>query len=629
VNGTDTAPGTPGAEPSQALSAGLPKPLDVGNGQVAASFGGDGSWLSAGAPHPLHGFVELCGAPAFEEAMRGDPAEVRRHRDRLTEERFAFLRLDLPGEQVSMRRAAVDDAGRAVWQRAGHGWTCAITAWALPDRPALVQRYVIEAATGVDAVLRFGGRLDRCALAEITEIDPPHPLPVHNRVEAHPDALTVHAPELACTATVSPDNPGGWQTGPDGGMEWKIGAEPGSSGRLEFSVTVTLEPPPWPGGRAATVTAPPVPAHSDPDRDLSRIARGALRYVLGCTALDVGAGERTILTDHRLLPLSWTRDAYYQALLLLRAANGDRTVTDVVQAHLRWLWGSSHTPGQPWMRSHLPDGRPKDLAVQADQQLYPLLELADYRRITGRWPVPPGDGGGDPAQRWGDLVAGVWCALPRTGADGLLAGAENPADDPSELPFALSTQILYWHTAAQLARWSAELHLDTLDLARTADALRTAVPRVFACQGPFGRQWAYETDGAGNHRLYQDANDLPTAFAPAWGFCPHEDQEWAATMRFAFSAHNPGYVPGPYGGLGSAHTPGTWTLGDAQELAVAEATGDRARAAAVLHRIHRVAGADGLLPETYRAESGRWLARPWFAWPAAVLGTMHLDITSR
>jgi hypothetical protein len=55
-----------------------PKPLDVGNGQVCASFAVDGSWLSLGGTHPLHGFVELTGAPGFDEALRGRPEAVRR-----------------------------------------------------------------------------------------------------------------------------------------------------------------------------------------------------------------------------------------------------------------------------------------------------------------------------------------------------------------------------------------------------------------------------------------------------------------------------------------------------------------------------------------------------------------------
>ena len=70
-----------------------PKPLDVGNGQVCASFAVDGSWLSLGRPHPDHGFVELTGTPAFDETLRGRPDAVRRHRHQLTLAGNAALRL--------------------------------------------------------------------------------------------------------------------------------------------------------------------------------------------------------------------------------------------------------------------------------------------------------------------------------------------------------------------------------------------------------------------------------------------------------------------------------------------------------------------------------------------------------
>jgi hypothetical protein len=37
-----------------------------------------------------------------------------------------------------------------------------------------------------------------------------------------------------------------------------------------------------------------------------------------------------------------------------------------------------------------------------------------------------------------------------------------------------------------------------------------------------------------------------------------------------------------------------------------------------------VAAPDGLLPEAYDPETGRWLARHWFAWPSAALGALAL-----
>jgi meiotically up-regulated gene 157 (Mug157) protein len=100
-------------------------------------------------------------------------------------------------------------------------------------------------------------------------------------------------------------------------------------------------------------------------------------------------------------------------------------------------------------------------------------------------------------------------------------------------------------------------------------------------------------------------------------------------MRFAFSEHNSGYVAGPLSGLGSAHTPGIWPLGDAQEWAVAVAEQEPGRADTVIGRIMRVTSADGMLPETYDARTGDWLARHWFAWPGSLVGLLHATFDGR
>jgi meiotically up-regulated gene 157 (Mug157) protein len=153
-----------------------------------------------------------------------------------------------------------------------------------------------------------------------------------------------------------------------------------------------------------------------------------------------------------------------------------------------------------------------------------------------------------------------------------------------------------------------------------------AIRDRFACPGPFGTQWAYETDGRGRYRRYHDATDLPTAFAPRWGLCPPDDPEWSTTMRFALHRANPGWSPGRWGGLGSAHTPGSWPLGDVQEWVAASLLGETGRAERVLERLLAVAAPDGLLPETYDSDTGTWLARHWFAWPSAVLAALALGV---
>lgn len=350
------------------------------------------------------------------------------------------------------------------------------------------------------------------------------------------------------------------------------------------------------------------------DAALRHIAAGSLAYVRGCTALDVGEGGVCIVTDHRILQLSWTRDAYYQALLLLRA--GDGHDANRVARHLKWLWGHCRRPDGFWMRSHLPNGEPKDLVFQADQQLYPLLELTDYRETTGRLPDPPGSEG------WGQLVDELWSALPVH--DGLLPTDENPADDSSLLPYSYSTQVLYWHVARRLAAVAVELGTSS-NFASDAESAACAADEHFAVDGPFGSQWAYEVDGGGRARLYHDANDVPAALAPLWGFSAASDPRWAATMRFAFSPHNEAYRSGRFGGLGSLHTPGTWPLGDIQEWLVARLLDDQSGAERAAARLAAVASDDGLLPEAYDPATGEWRARHWFAWPGALLGALLAD----
>lgn len=632
-----------------------PKPLDVGNGLVCASFATDGSLLSLGRTHSDHGFVELTGAPRFDEAWRGRPEAVRRYRRDLTCARTAVVRLT--GSLPPLAPDA-DAAGQSRWSGADSSGAYEVESWAAPDHPAVVQRHIVR--TGGDLGPRefslvVSGRLEQPPFAEITEVNP---LPaIQSRAATTADGTTLRISEQSLPAvallrvTVSGGATTDWRVGV-GGAELSVSWNPAHDPILVLTVTCALAPgdpllpddpapgmapmPQWNrryphpnlaghphlGWHAGHATRLHVPARLR--RDLGHLIDGTLNYVLGCTALSVAAGERCILTDHRLLPLSWTRDAYYQALLLLAACHREPGTHAVVADHLRWLWGRCDRGDRGWMRSHLPNGAVKDRAFQADQQLYPVLELLDYRDVAGQFPTPPAS-----AHSWGGLVAETWQTLPVDPQLGLIAGEENPADDPAGMPYQLSNQILLWYTATRLAQRECELDLAGLDLAVQADTVRMSIRDRFRCPGPFGTQWAYETDGEGGHRLYHDANDLPTVLAPLWGLCSAEDAEWSATMRCAFDPANPGWSQGRWGGLGSAHTAGTWPLGDVQEWVAASLQGDTDRAARVLQRLLALAAPDGLLPETHDPYTGAWLARHWFAWPSAALGALALGAADR
>ncbi|HSM32817.1 MAG TPA: glycoside hydrolase family 125 protein [Anaerolineae bacterium] len=613
------------------------KPTDIGNGLVCASFGAGGEWLSLATVHPEAGFVELTGLPLFAPEWRGDRDAVRRYRSWMRREEHAFLHVE---------------AGRA-------------TIKARQDAPrgtrGLVQRLVISASrrdrpAGIR--IRLNGRLGPPALAEISEVDPPPESGVKSRLKAREGTLRVSGDGgpviVQAWLRKGGETPNGSaERRSDMRIAWKILRRrmptavawidwPGDAQEVHIDIACTFDTPAavlpeWldPTRRS------PAPRSVEAARDelrpllvparlvktLGRMNKHAASYTRGCTALLVGGAERVILTDHRILPLSWTRDAYWQARLLLAtwSRGGHDEDERIVADHLRWLFLRCERPDGRWVRSHHADGRRKDHPLQADQQLYPLLELADYVRITGRLPQLP------PEDSWAPLAEAAWTAAGDAidATSGLIRTDENAADDVPADPFLLSDQVLLWHTSRNLAPIADQLGLDRAALLATATQVRAAFDAHFLVEGPLGPMWAYSVNGRGGFERYMDANDLPVALAPLWGFCKPTDAAWRTTMRFAFDPENPGFVAGSTGGLGSRHTPGTWSLGDIMGWVAFELMGETAAAGATLERLTQSAFSDGMLPEAYDPEGSGAAVRHWFAWPGAALGALVLDHAAR
>jgi meiotically up-regulated gene 157 (Mug157) protein len=276
-----------------------------------------------------------------------------------------------------------------------------------------------------------------------------------------------------------------------------------------------------------------------------------------------------------------------------------------VRRHLLWMFEQAERPEGLWARCYMANGKIKDNAFQLDQQLFPLLELAEYVQKTGDQ---------DTLRRLqGHIAPLIEGLIQRKANEAMLFPTdETPADDPVGLPYHLSSHILFWHVLNQLdaAGFAG-------DWAAMAAQLRGDVDRVFIAEYKGQRMYAYAADARGNFRFYHDANDLPLALAPAWGFVAADDPIWGATIQFAFSSDN---SEGFYDGrLGSVHTPAPWPLGDIQQLIVARAIGDTELERLIQTRLRSTAQWDGALPEAYEAVTGRLVSRHWFAWPNAAL----------
>lgn len=626
------------------LDPGKPyKPLDFGNGLIAGSVAPDGRLLALSTYHPAHGYVTLSASAPFPDDRRHDQTAVRTYRAALARPDAPAFGLRLLAPPVSTDALLLADAiphSRFQAVSEGRQVSVHVTTWAPrldgTALPAVLQMWRFHNPTNQPASLEYTWdgplALARASYTQLTESGSGSLLSQTTTLRLVFDGyeLGVVAPDVGAAAVILGLPPGTpWQQSGHGPMSAT------ARGRLtvppqqhtQFTLIYALgQTPEQARAAAASVEdldpqsslSASVSAHetrwlaldSDVVEPARLVAHRAQAYVLDCCALPVGAGT-CLLTDHQILPLSWTRDAYF--LLQGLRSTTDAATLDLWRRHLLWLFETAQRPNGYWGRAYLANGHPKDQIFQLDQQCYPLLELVEYATLTA-----------DDA-----TVTRLLPHLPpildavldrRAAGTALFSTEETPADDPLSLPYHFSSQVLLWHTLRQLAALAARWPFTRRDLAGLARAIQAATRQHLVAEYQERLLFAYAADLQGTYRFYHDANDMPAVLAPLWGFCAADDPIWRATMDFAFSPANAGgYYAGPAGGLGSVHTPGPWPLGDVQEFLYARLAGDDLRARAVLDRLVTTACWDGTLPEARDENSGAVRSRHWFAWPGAAL----------
>lgn len=589
------------------------KPLDFGGGGVTGSLDADGCLIALNGYHVQHGYITLTAADPFPDDQRYDPRVVRAYRASLVHLRGFGCRANAPiiSRQSALLSGALPRLTQQYTDGALHLLTCAANGGAY-------QLWRTEGGT----VPRWAGRFNlmRCAYTQLTEGGVIAAPPVVQQVRLHNGILTVENPALGAAVAISgfaPDQ--AFVKDYEGAATLDLALNGTESGALCYVFGATADEA---ANRAAQLAqgSPSVPfgevstawLHRMRDFDQNPLVQRGLAYCLLCV-VPVGEGV-CLLTDHMLLPLSWNRDAYYMARALLAWRGNQSETFEVVRRHLIWLFEQAQRlNGTDWARCYMANGMIKDAAYQLDQQIYPLLELADYTRLSGDRELL--------ARFEGQCAGWIQALLARKhpGA-ALFPTDETPSDDPIALPYHFSSHILLWHTLRALARMGAAGYAwDAL-----ANQVQTAIQQHFVAKQAGRLLYAYAADGMGKWHLYHDANDLPFALMPFWGFCSATDPIWQNTVMFAFSPAN---VGGYYGGrLGSVHTPAAWALGDVQDLLIGQALGDDQRQARARAALQAAAQWDGALSEAYDAASGAVISRTWFAWANAALACAELGV---
>ncbi|TBL79085.1 glycoside hydrolase family 125 protein [Paenibacillus thalictri] len=635
------------------------KPLDVGCGSLSASIGLDGRLRSVNAVHPVHGFVTLTPLEPFDNGKWYDSGYVRQYRKRIVGEPafvgegFGF-QAKLP---VANRSYGYVDETNPVIVESCDGFEITHMYSAVSEAGAsyLIHEMKVENIIGEQKTffISFGGNfsMNRCSYGQLTEGGPilmPDP---HNRLKAGGHHMAVSNPNLGARADMllfdngqplavkehdeKSNLPVSWETG------WDFSFQPGEIRRLHavYSISADAEAVPQIPGELAVLDMMPkdlvFPQLAESGEDETSgwaefVIRRNVDYIVNCCSVPVDDSV-CIITDHQLLPLAWNRDSYYMIQLLIEADRKEgflsselkRRVHGVVRGHLLWMFEQAERPNGYWGRAYLTNGYCKDNVFQLDQQCYPLLELCDYYEWTGDEVT---------VKRIASRVKPVLDDLleNRDAACWIFRTGETPADDKVDFPYHFSSQVLMWHTLRKLAQLNETFDFTGYPLAEWAEQIHHDILRHFVVERDGVRMFAYLSDLQGNVQCYHDANDLPTLLAPSWGFCGKDDPIWLHTIAFAFKEANAGgFYEGPYGGLGSVHTPHAWPLGDAQELLFSSETGDRSRYARVLSKLESISFWDGMLSEGVNEHTGAVESRHWFSWPGAFLSQVLLKTGDR
>lgn len=148
-----------------------------------------------------------------------------------------------------------------------------------------------------------------------------------------------------------------------------------------------------------------------------------------------------------------------------------------------------------------------------------------------------------------------------------------------------------------------------------AEEIRDGIETYAVVEHPgYGRIYAYETDGYGNHILMDDANSPSLLAMPYLGYCDKEDALYRNTRKFLLSADNPYYYEGKLAkGMGSPHTPAgyVWHIGIVMQALTSDSREEILECLDMLAKTH--AGTN-YMHESFNPSAPEEFTRSWFAW---------------
>lgn len=193
-----------------------------------------------------------------------------------------------------------------------------------------------------------------------------------------------------------------------------------------------------------------------------------------------------------------------------------------------------------------------------------------------------------------------------------------PSDDACDLHYSIPSNmfaVVSLRQMQEIARFGFRDELFVEEMKQLENEINHGIQLYGVVNHPvYGKMYAFETDGFGNHVLLDDAGTPSLLSIPYIGYTSADDPIYLNTRRFILSKDNPFYFEGAKAkGIGSPHTPDGYVWHMALSMQGLTAISDEE----IVEMVNMLESTDadtGFMHEGFLADDPHVFTRPWFAW---------------
>lgn len=213
---------------------------------------------------------------------------------------------------------------------------------------------------------------------------------------------------------------------------------------------------------------------------------------------------------------------------------------------------------------------------------------------------------------------------------GLIASVFRPSDDRTSLPFLVPSNFMAVSSLRKMSEILVKVnHNDEIakDCKLLADEVESALKKYAVVNHPkYGKIYAFEVDGFGNHLLMDDAN-VPSLLGMGYlGDVAIDDPIYQNTRRFVWSEDNPWFFSGKAGeGIGGPHI-GYDMVWPMSIMMRCFTSNDDDEIRWCMRTLLKTDAGTGFIHESFNKDDANNYTRAWFAWQNTLFGELVLKL---